>query len=280
MQVLVLLAALAGGGWWAFRVIGRDLGAGAHVGAKHEDRDKGNPLPPTALATTASRGLSVPSGAAPASGKAGAAAQDKAPHVDPARHMGAGTDPVARALLAAARDHLARKVTPTTYAVDDLRANNGNHLDLIERGLAEFVPLKTALVRHRSRNPQLYGLQTKPAPTMEERRRAWTSSNFAMLLQAFAQTLPADMTLEAGDILLLQRQRRFGPTLAAVVSDVTDEAGNPLAIVMDPAHHAPVEVAPTHGYRVLQRFRLTGADIERMRQSLDLDAARPAGTTL
>jgi hypothetical protein len=183
-------------------------------------------------------------------------------------------------LLAAARDHLARKVTPTSYPVDDLRANSGSHVDLLERGLADHLPIKTALVRHRARQPAAYGLAAKPASSADERRRALTCDSVVVFLQTFAEPVddgPAE--LEAGDILVLQRLRG-ARRLTAVVTDVADEHGNPQAVVMDPAEHAPREVAIGRGYKVLHRFRLHSSHTDRARMILDLDAGRPVGTAL
>lgn len=281
----VVLAALGAlGVHLGWNVIGRDLGAATHIGKGHQDEDGKATLPPTALANAA---------AAPALGPAGPALV--APAVPAAVAAGLGgpsaglagrgraesrTDPVARSLLAAARDHLARKVTPTSYPVDDLRANSGSHVDLLERGLADHLPIKTALVRHRSRQPAAYGLTAKPTPSADERRRALTCDSVVVFLQTFAEPVddgPAE--LEAGDILVLQRLRG-ARRLTAVVTDVADEHGNPQAVVMDPAEHAPREVAVGKGYKVLHRFRLRSTHADRARLILDLDAGRPVGTAL
>lgn len=271
----LLLAALAAVGvHLGWNVIGSDLGAGTHVGTKHKDElEATGQLPGTAVASVAG-----PQGTAPVA----AAVAVAGPAVAAATRGRAEsrTDPVARSLLAAARDHLARKVTPTSYPVDDLRANSGSHVDLLERGLADHLPIKAALVRHRSRQPAAYGLSAKPVASSDERRRALTCDSVAVFLQTFAEPVGEGLAeLEAGDILIVQRLRG-ARRLTAVVTDMTDEHGNPQAVVMDPAEHAPREMTVGRGYKVLHRFRLHASHAERARMLLDLDAGKPVGTTL
>lgn len=279
-QPAIFLAVLAGLGLWlAYSVIFADLGAGVHVGTTHSDADKGSragvELPKTAVASA----LQVP-GALPAP-----AAQPRVdvPELPQRARPGAQLDGAARTLVAAGRDHLARKVTPTTWSIDDPRANSGNHLDLLERGLADQLSLQTAVVRHRTRNPQLYGLATKPAPTLEERRRAWNIDNLGVFLTTYADVLGTDnlAELEAGDIVFVQRKHGSSRKLAAVVSDVGDESGNPQIIVLDPKERAPREVPVRANYALLNHFRLTSQHLEKIRQALDLGSSRgPLGTTL
>lgn len=270
-------------GW---NVIGHDLGAATHIGKGHQDDAPSAALPATAVAQAASaRSLGQAALLAPPQGMLPsplAAAASIAPQgaAGPRSRAESRTDAVARSLLAAARDHLARKVTPTSYPVDDLRANSGSHVDLLERGLADHLPIKTALVRHRARQPAAYGLAGKPPSSADERRRALTCDSVVVFLQTFAEPVddgPAE--LEAGDILVLQRLRG-ARRLTAVVTDVADEHGNPQAVVMDPAEHAPKEVAIGRGYKVLHRFRLRSSHTDRARMILDLDAGRPVGTAL
>lgn len=273
----MILAGLAAVGvHLGWNVIGRDLGAGTHVGTKHKEAlEAAGNLPATAVASAAA----VPRSAAVAAGGAAAIPEPPGPAAERGRAE-SRIDPVARSLLAAARDHLARKVTPTSYPVDDLRANSGSHVDLLERGLADHLPIKAALVRHRSRQPAAYGLAGKPAPSADERRRALTCDSVAVFLQTFAEPVGEGLAeLEAGDILIVQRLRG-ARRLTAVVTDITDEHGNPQAVVMDPAEHAPRELTVGRGYRVLHRFRLHATHAERARMLLDLDAGKPIGTTL
>ncbi len=266
-------------GW---NVIGHDLGAGTHVGTKHQEAlEAAGNLPATAMASAA-----APPGTAAAAvpaGRPAALAGPAGPAAGRSRADGRAesrTDPVARSLLAAARDHLARKVTPTSYPVDDLRANSGSHVDLLERGLIDHLPIKAALVRHRSRQPAAYGLTAKPAASSDERRRALTCDSVAVFLQTFAEPVGDGLAeLEGGDILIVQRLRG-ARRLTAVVTDMTDEHGNPQAVVMDPAEHAPREMTVGRGYRVLHRFRLHATHAERARMLLDLDTGKPVGTTL
>jgi len=243
-------------------VIGSDLGRGAHINAKHEEQDKAA----TAVAVAGLVPAILPHAAMPG-GPAGA--------VLPGRYSDAGNaDPIVRALLAAARDHLARKVTPSMQPNEDPRANSGSSFDLIDRGLGEQLPLRTAIARHRLRDPHAYGLRAKPTPSLDERRRAQTVPNLVVFLTAYATVLAdtpgEDCDLEAGDIVVVARRTGQGPLLAAVVSDVTDESGNAQIIVLDPAARVPRELNPQGAYVLRHHFRLHLAQIEHARASLDL----------
>ncbi|MBI5607936.1 MAG: DUF1287 domain-containing protein [Deltaproteobacteria bacterium] len=272
----VLLALLAAAvAYMGVRVIGRDLGAATHIGVGHVEEAKVGAVPANALAAAVGSGPAVP-GPAPVA-TPGEPASKSRPRNE------AKVETVAQQLLATARDHLGRKVTPTTYSVDDPRANSGSHLDLLERALAGNLSLKSALVRHRTRNPQAYGLASKPAPTLDERRRTWTTDNLLVFLGTFAEKVAVEpaSSFEAGDIVVVQRKRGSQRQLAAVVSDVADEAGNPQILVLDPADHAPRELPIRGNYNLLHHFRLTAAHLEHIRQALDLGAGRgPIGTTL
>ncbi|MBM4343725.1 MAG: hypothetical protein FJ100_10150 [Deltaproteobacteria bacterium] len=263
LAIACTIAVLA---WLSLRTIVQDLASGAHLDATHKGTEAPAPrLPATALAAAGAMARPTASPAAPMA--------DKAPPAAPA----AQRDPVATAILAAARDHLARKVAPTVYSVDDLRANAGNHLDLIERGTHGQLPIKTALVRHRARHPHLYGLQGKPPLTLDERKRAWNGDNLEVFLRSFALLRP-DGDAQAGDIAVLRRLRG-NRKLVAVVTDVTDEAGRPQFVVLDPAERSAREVSTRHGYHMLRVFHLGAAEAARARQLLDLAQDVP-GTAL
>ncbi len=272
----VLLALLAAAvAYMGVRVIGRDLGAATHISAGHADDAKEGAVPANAVAAAVATAPAVPSPApVPTTGE---------PTVRSKPHSEAKVETVAQQLLATARDHLGRKVTPTTYSVDDPRANSGSHLDLLERALASDLSLKSALVRHRTRNPQAYGLASKPAPTLDERRRTWTTANLVVFLDTFAEKVAVEPagSFEAGDIVVVQRKRGSQRQLTAVVSDVADDAGNPEILVLDPADPAPRELPIRGNYTLLNHFRLTAAHLEHIRQALDLGTNRgPVGTTL
>ncbi len=261
-----MVALLAGGGLYlGYTVIGRDLHQGTHLAATHAS-GVGDPvkLPASALAQAGDKPT--------AAGAAGGATQ--APLASAGRSAVQAADPVAVALLSAARDHLARKVAPSLYSVEDLRANAGNHLDLIERGLDGQLPLRAALVRHRARNPHLYGLTGKPALTLDERKRAWTGDNLEVFLRAYGELRPANEP-EAGDIAVLQRTKGSPRKLLAVVTDVTDDGGHPQFIVLDPADKAAREVSAKAGYVVLGAYRFRLAQVVKARQSLDLPTHAP-----
>lgn len=265
--MVAVAAAIGLVAWLSLRTILTDLATGAHLAATHKaEGDIPSRLPATAIAQAP--GPTTPA----ATGFAGPGAKQLLPAAMPSAR-----DPVATALLAAARDHLARKVSPTVYAVDDLRANSGNHLDLIERGVQAHLPLKTALVRHRARNPQLYGLHGKPPLTLDERRRAWNGDNLELFLNTFGQ-LRSDGDAQPGDVALLRRQRG-NRKLVAVVSDVADDVGKAQFVVLDPAERAASEVSARQGYQLLRVFHLGAAEVARARQLLDLQD-EAAGTPL
>jgi hypothetical protein len=285
-QGLLWLVAILGGGYWAATVIGRDLGAATHLNSTHGRAD-GVALPATALAATQPLAVAPAQPTATAKtvrasgekttvGTATAAAPRSAAAGPPATAT-VSADPVQQALLATARDHLARKVTPTSYSLADVHADAGNHLDLIERSLLGFVPLRTALTRHRIRHPRQYGLALRPAQNATERRRAWTAANLTVFLQAFAETLAADAMLQGGDIVLIQRLRGGQPQFA-IASDVTDDGGQTQVVVMEPRARVPRELPLASHFRVIRQFRLQAKHIEQIRGALDL--AGPEGTQL
>lgn len=278
MQVVTLAVVVGGAAWLWIDVIG-DLGKGTHVAARHADEARKD-APSLAMAAL----TSVPVGAGlPESGDAG-------PPLAAARHPGVRTvDPVAEALLAAARDHLARKVAATGYVVEDARANKGHAFDLIDRGLGGFLPLRIALLRHRLREPQRYGLASKPPATHDERRRALTSENLAIFLDSFADRValkPAVATgshesaFEAGDLVVVQRKKGSGRVLVAVVSDTVDDAHRTQIVTLDPRDGVAREQPLTGVYVVREHFRLRNVHLARIRSTLDLAPTPPAGTAL
>ncbi len=266
LTTLLLLAVVAvGAAWLSLRVVAQDLAAGKHIHANHADdaKAKGTQAP-------------VAAGLAPGVQPGGPAAV-----AAPARlAVAIAADPVAQALLAAGRDHLARKVSASSLPVDDSRANKGSGIDLVDRGLERILSLRQALPRHRARAPQLYGLRDKPTLTGDERRRALTAENLQIFLTTYAQVLDgARDNLEGGDIVLLQRKRGAKRLLPAVVSDVVDNDGVPMVITMDPVDRvAREQVLST--YNVEGHYRLRLAEIERIRHDLELSAVQPLGTAL
>ncbi|MSQ81400.1 MAG: hypothetical protein EXR77_00545 [Myxococcales bacterium] len=275
ISIAAVGAVIAAVAYACWRVIGVDLHSGTHLAANHGTGSAPSAalvLPPTAVAQT--------EGEATAASAAHRRTGQVALAIKPPRLKSASAadrDPLTEALIAAARDHLARKVAPTLYSVEDLRANSGNHLDLIERGMIGQLPLRRAIVRHRARNPHLYGLAFKPALTLDERKRAWNGANLEVFLRAFAQ-LRADNDAQAGDIAILQRTRG-SRRLAAVVTEVTDDAGKPQFIVLDPGERVPTEVSQRGGYQLLRVFHFGSAQADRALQLLDLNV-ESAGTTL
>ncbi len=244
-------------GLWVVRVIGTDLDKGRHVDAKHEPNGQ--------AAAEAAKRLLGPGGPAAA----------VLPGRKPALLEGHGRlDPVAQALLSGARDQLARKVAPVLIAVDDPHAAKASAFDLVDRGLSDLLPLRTALLRHRQREPQRYGLNSRPLNSADDRRRALTGENLGIFLTAFATQLGEQAPLEAGDVVLVTRNS--GKIMPAVVSDAVDDNGAPLVITLDPFDRAAREQG-LGNYTVKQRFRLRNADLERMRTTLDLGDLRTSG---
>ena len=264
LAIVLVLVAAGGAAWLSLRVVAQDLAAGKHIHAQHADDAK-------AKAAEARAPLGVPAAQQPG-GPAAIAV--------PAPAAAITLDPVAQALLAAGRDHLARKVSASSLPVDDSRANKGSGMDLIDRGLERILSLRQALPRHRARAPQLYGLREKQPLTADERRRALTAENLQIFLGAFAQQLDgAHDNLEAGDIVLVERKHGAKRLMPAVVSDVVDGEGVPLIITMDPVDRVARE-QPLVTYALQAHFRLHLAEIERMRVSLDMPAQQPGGTAL
>jgi hypothetical protein len=262
--VLVLMAA-GGAAWLSLRVVAQDLAAGKHIHAQHADDAKAK-----AAEVHAATGVAA---ALQPGGPAAAA-------VPVPTSAAIALDPVAQALLAAGRDHLARKVSASSLPVDDSRANKGSGMDLIDRGLERILSLRQALPRHRARAPQLYGLRERQPPTADERRRALTAENLQIFLAAFAQQLDgAHDNLEAGDILLIERKHGAKRLMPAVVSDVVDGDGVPMIITMDPVDRVARE-QPLVTYVLHAHFRLHLAEIERMRVSLDMPLQQLGGTAL
>ena len=253
-------------GWLSLRVIGSDLMEGRHIHATHKEEAKPDVAPAQAVQGT---GAAKVTPGAPGTPPA------------PQRVLTAPTvDPVAQALLAAGRDHLARKVAATALPVDDARALKGAGIDLIDRGLEHLLSLRQALPRHRALSPQLYGLHDKPTASADERRRALTAENLMTFLQTFAKVLDgARDSLEGGDIVLLERKHGVHRLLPAIVSDVVDADGVALVMTLDPADRVARE-QPLATYRVMGHFRLRAVDIERARLALDMAQGPVAGTPL
>lgn len=260
--LLVLVA--AGAAWLSLRVIAADLAQGRHIHAGHADDG--------ALGAAA-----APRTASPTPIRPGGPLRVPAPTVLPAAPT---EDPVARALLAAGRDHLARKVSATIQPEDDARANRGAAIDLIDRGLAGQLSLRQALPRHRALAPQRYGLRERPSASSDERRRALTAENLAIFLTTFAQQLDGQRdNLEAGDILLLERRHGVRRLLPGLVSDTVDSDGVPQVITLDPADRVAKE-QPLAVYALRGHFRLRLDDVTRLRQTLELGAVAPGGVAL
>jgi hypothetical protein len=249
---LVAVLAMAAAGYWLWRVVGRDLSAGAHLNASHE-QDKPSVAHPSQPAVA-----TAPGGPAMASTPARA-------HVLRARPT---QDPVAAALLAGGKDQLARKVAAVWGKVDDVHAAKGSPFDLVERGLSDLLPLRTAVARHRLREPKAYGLAGRPHAS-----KPLTAEHLLVFLQTFARPVAAAEALEPGDIAYLQR--RGGHAWPAIVSDTLDAEGQPLVITLDPADRVAKEQSLAK-FALLHAFRLSANELQRVRESLSLSELQAA----
>jgi hypothetical protein len=261
-SVWVVLAVLAACGW-LWRVVGSDLARGAHLNAAH---DAGERPGSTVKWVQRSGGLpaagqaTVPDRATVAGGPAGV----RAPAHVSAAPIKSTSDLVAASLLAGAKDQLARKVAATFGNVEDLRAASGSPFDLVERGLADHLPLRTALARH---------LQREVKPARAAARKLAPVEQLFGFLQTYARSAPAD-SLAAGDIVYLQR-RASSMAWPAIVSDTLDGDGAPLVITLDPADRVARE-QPMARYRFRQGFRLAQAELARIRTVLGLSDLQAA----
>ncbi len=202
---------------------------------------------------------------------------------------GAGADPVARALLATARDHVARRVVPTVGSVLDLNAVKGSSGDLLERSLhAVGFPLRTAVVLHRFRDPKAYGLRGRPQATEAERRRAVGSRNLHVFLERFARQLPTQWSVSApdtylpGDLVVVARKKKGGRrNLIAVVAEKTNDHGVSLLYTLDPRDRVARADRPLSDYRVIDHYRLHQGELDHVRDVLPLPPPpRAVGTPL
>lgn len=185
---------------------------------------------------------------------------------------------VAEALLALGRDHVARRVYAAWGSVSDRDALRGAGVDLVERGLATVdFPLRTALLRHRAREPQRYGLQVPPPVNSNERRDVLTPDNLQVFLQAFAEEVPLDPVTGAepaiwqgGDICLFSPSPSGRPLMVALVSDRVDDDGGALLLTLDPRDQVALEAHTIADYYLQGHFRLDAAALERCRRRLEL----------
>ena len=197
----------------------------------------------------------------------------------------AGRDLVAHALLSTAKDHVARRVHATWGSVADLESLHGSHIDLIERALAQVgFPLRSAVVRHRFREPRRFGLSRRPPATTEERRRALTVETLKVFLDAFATRLESQVAaggdnFAAGDLVVVTRRALAGREIFAVVSDRTDDRGVSLLVTLDPIDRHARETHPLDDYEIGSHYRLKRAHLAAARSRLDMprDSA-PAGS--
>ena len=205
----------------------------------------------------------------------------------------AGFDPVARAMLATARDHVARGVIATVGSVPDLDAVKGSGADLVERALHQVgFPLRTAVILHRYREPRAYGLRTRPHASEGERRRALSGRNLGVFLGRFAKQLPTEWRIAAadsylpGDVVAVAKRQRKGKskrrrTMLAIVGEQTDARGVSLLYTLDPSDRKARASHSLADYDIAAHYRLHRAQLERVRAVLPLPPPpRERGTAL
>jgi hypothetical protein len=256
-----LLVLGAGAGLYLLStVVAPDLERAAHIAAKHADDGPAKPVPGKGPVERSPQALAYVGNLPP--GGTTAEVNHK-PEV--------GLDPVAQALLHGARDAVSRKLSPVWHLVEDSKATSASHFDLLDRSLSEHIPLRNALLRHRIRQPERYGLKDRPPTTLEERRRALTTPNLLTLLSYFSERVELASGLQAGDIAVLER-KKGRKVLTGIVSDVVGAGDKPLVLVLDPAFREAKEVAMDGDYRLLQVLRLHSAQVQKMRDVLDLNS--------
>ncbi len=206
----------------------------------------------------------------------------------------AAFDPVARAMLATARDHVARGVIATIGSVPDLDAVKGSGADLVERALHQVgFPLRTAVILHRYREPHAYGLRRRPQASEGERRRALSGRNLRVFLDRFATQLPTEWRIAAADSylpgdLVTIRPRQVGKqaprksrAMLAVVGERTDTRGVSLLYTLDPADPKARADHALADYVIVEHYRLHRAELDRVRALLPLPPPpRERGTAL
>ncbi|MCB9737755.1 MAG: DUF1287 domain-containing protein [Deltaproteobacteria bacterium] len=276
----------SGGGWWLRLVVLATLGFGAslwftEIGA---DLDGVSPSPTAAAAITPiaagtkGNGAASATAAAPSTRAAVAGAPAGPAEVAPPRLAAPAIDPVRRALLGAARDHVARGVYATRGSVPDLRAIKGSSVDLVERALDRVdFPLRAALLAHRAREPRRYGLKSRPGAN-DDPLRVLDAANLAAFLDAYAQRVEAvgDADLLPGDLVLFKPRR--GKTQFAVVSERTDARGVSLLFTLDPADGVAKDQRARDAVTIERHWRLESPSLGEARRQLGLPRA-PRGAT-
>ncbi len=184
---------------------------------------------------------------------------------------------VAEMLLLVARSHVARRVYAAWGSVVDLQALRAADVDLVDRALAQWgFRLRSAIVRHRFREPKRYGLERPPAASITERRRALTVETLAIFLKTFTAPMTVDIhsrqrgDWKPGDLVLIAAQSTNRASMVAVVSDRIDAEGVPLIITMDPTDRVALENHSLANYHLRAHFRMTAAHLVSASRQLGL----------
>jgi len=277
---VALLTALVGGGWLWIIEIGGDLSTGRYLGANHSGQDT---LPPAAIGAPGPR----PSSASPSDGddhaaatKAGGPAEPSLPAPRASIGADAPMDPTRRALIAAARDAIARGVRPTRGSVPDLRALRGNSADLIERALDQVAfPLRAALIAHRVREPRRYGLSGRQGAGDIDPNRVLDVETLAVFLDAFAERTDAsdDSRWRAGDLVLVADRKHRGAPTFAIVGEQTDLQGVSLLFTMETRDGKARADRSASEFEARSAWRLSRARLDEARRQLGV-AVHPRGS--
>lgn len=275
---LALGLALIGGGWLWIVEIGGDLAGGRYLGTMQPGHES---TPAAAILSSKTTKSSGPADAAKTGGpKAGGPAEIAPPLPRATIAADAPMDPTRRALIAAARDAIARGVRPTRGSVPDLRALRGNSADLVERALDQVAfPLRAALIAHRVREPRRYGLAGRQGAGDIDPNRVLDVESLTAFLDTFAERMDAahDSEWRAGDLVLVADRKRRGAATFAIVGEHTDLQGVSLLYTMDPRDGRARADRAASEFEARSAWRLSRSRLDEARRQLGV-ALQPRGS--
>ena len=274
----MLGAALIGGAWLWVVEIGGDLAGGRYLGTMQPGQES---KPAAAISgSSASKSGKAHASSAQSGPKAGGPAEAALPVPRAALTADAPMDPTRRALIAAARDAIARGVRPTRGSVPDLRALRGNSADLVERALDQVAfPLRAALIAHRVREPRRYGLSNRQGAGDIDPSRVLDVESLTAFLDAFAEHIDAndDGRWRAGDLVLVADRKRRGHATFAVVGEQTDLQGVSLLYTMDTRDGKARADRAASEFEARSAWRLSRSRLDEARRQLGV-ALLPRGS--
>lgn len=280
---LALFVALVAGAWLWVVEIGGDLAGGRYLGTTQPGQESlpaaviGTPGAASAATVATEAGSTA---AAHAGTKAGGPAEAALPVARAALTGDAPMDPTRRALIAAARDAIARGVRPTRGSVPDLRALRGNSADLVERALDQVAfPLRAALIAHRVREPRRYGLVGRAGAGDIDPNRVLDVETLTVFLDTFAERIDAadDSRWRAGDLVLVADRKHHGATTFAIVGEQTDLQGVSLLFTMDSRDGRARADRSASEFEARSAWRLSRARLDEARRTLGV-APQPRGS--